>query len=238
MLTHQCDLAKGSHVGQAVQAESRADGLVRVRAAATSVDRGFEDAVQAARRGDDDAFRMLYHTLTPHLLRYAAVIVGQDAEDVVAEVWLQLARDMLRFDGDGPALRRFALRRFALTVTRNRSRDLVRRSRRRVAEVSGPWSELPERHGTSGYGVADAAVVVGERLSTQEALTMVARLPQPQAEAVMLRVILDLDTRSTARILGKRPGAVAMALSRGLRRLAQWVERPAGAEHFETAAHS
>lgn len=208
---------------QAVQEEPRAECRTPTTVPAVDrVERGFDDAVRAASRGDDDAFRVLYRTLTPELLRYAAVIVGQDAEDVVGEVWLQLARDMLRFDGDG-----LAFRRFALTVTRNRARDLVRRCKRRATEVSVPWSELPEPHTPSGHGALDAALVAGERLSTQEALAMLAALPEPQAEAVMLRVILDLDTKSAAQILGKRPGAVAMALSRGLKRLAQWVDHPA-----------
>lgn len=184
----------------------------------------FTAAVRAARQGDDDAFRVLYRSLTPELLRYAGVIVGQDAEDVVAEVWLQIARDVLAFDGDGPAFRRFAL-----TVTRNRARDLVRRRKRRVPEISVPWSELPEPRDPSGWGARDAAQVAGERLSGQETLALVASLPRPQAEAVLLRVVLDLDTKGAAQVLGKRPGAVAMALSRGLKRLAQWVERPESA---------
>jgi RNA polymerase sigma-70 factor, ECF subfamily len=177
--------------------------------------------VRAAGQGHEDAFRVLYRALTPELVRYASVIVGQDAEDVVAEVWLQIARDVLRFEGDGPAFRRFAL-----TVTRNRARDLVRRRRRRVAEVSVPWSELPEPHDPSGWGALDAAEVAGERQSAQETLALIASLPEPQAEAVLLRVILGLDTKSAAQVLGKRPSAVAMALSRGLKRLARWVERP------------
>ncbi|MFR9676207.1 RNA polymerase sigma factor [Streptomyces sp. TR06-5] len=181
----------------------------------------FTAAVRAARQGRDDAFRVLYRSLTPELLRYASVIVGQDAEDVVAEVWLQIARDVLRFEGDGPAFRRFAL-----TVTRNRARDLVRRRRRRVPEIALPLTELPEPRDPTGWGAHDTAQVAAERFSGEEALALIATLPGPQAEAVLLRVILDLDTRSAAAVLGKRPGAVAMALSRGLKRLAQQLERP------------
>ncbi|WP_237321566.1 RNA polymerase sigma factor [Streptomyces sp. JJ36] len=182
--------------------------------------------VRAAQQGDEQAFRVLYRTLTPELLRYAGVIVGQDAEDVVAEAWLQVARDVMRFDGDGPAFRRFAL-----AVTRNRARDLVRRRRRRVPEVTVPWDELPESRDPLTGGVPDVAETAGARFSAQEVLELIGTLPEPQAEAVVLRVLLDLDTKGAAQVLGKRPGAVAMALSRGLKRLAHLVERPA-----ETAA--
>lgn len=181
-------------------------------------------AVLGAQRGDEAAFRAVYRRLNPELLRYAAVIVGQDAEDVVAETWLQIARDVLRFEGDGAAFRRFAL-----AVTRNRARDVLRRRKRRAPEIAVPTDELPEPHvsGAPGGGSApDAAEVAGAALSTREIVSLIATLPGSQAEAVLLRVVLDLDTRSTAEILGKRPGAVAMALSRGLKKLARLVERP------------
>ncbi|MCI0386838.1 RNA polymerase sigma factor [Streptomyces sp. CNQ085] len=180
-------------------------------------------AVLGVRRGDETAFRTVYRCLNPELLRYAAVIVGQDAEDVVAETWLQIARDVLRFEGDGASFRRFAL-----AVTRNRARDVLRRRKRRVREIAVPTDELPEPRasGTPGGEAApDAAEVAGTKLSTREIVSLIGTLPVPQAEAVLLRVVLDLDTKSTAEILGKRPGAVAMALSRGLRKLARLVER-------------
>jgi RNA polymerase sigma-70 factor (ECF subfamily) len=49
---------------------------------------------------------------------------------------------------------------------------------------------------------------------------MLAGLSQDQAEAVALRVIAGLDTPAVASILGKSPGAVRVALHRGLRALA------------------
>lgn len=169
-----------------------------------------------ARSGEEAAFRSLYRTLTPELLRYAAVLVGQDAEDVVAEAWLQASRDLFRFEGDGPAFRRFVL-----AVTRNRAHDLLRRRKRRVAEYTVPHADLPEPRLGHGQAGRDAAEIVGSRLSEREALARIARLPRTQAEAVLLRVVLDMDNRSAAEVLKRRPGTVAMALSRGLRRLAR-----------------
>lgn len=180
--------------------------------------------VTQAQDGDEAAFRWLYRSLTPELTRYAQVIVGQDAEDVVAEAWLQITRDLIRFEGDGPAFRRFTL-----AVARNRARDLLRRRGRRVEEIAQPTSELPEPRtppGSPGSSEADTAETVGARLAAQELMARVAELPRPQAEAVVLRVVFDLDTKSAAEILGKRPGAVAMALSRGLKGLARQWERP------------
>ena len=56
-------------------------------------------------------------------------------------------------------------------------------------------------------------------LSTRQALALVAGLSRDQAEVVALRVIAGLDTDAVARILRKSPGAVRVALHRGLRTL-------------------
>lgn len=191
-----------------------------------------ENHLDRARHGDEAAFRHLYRSLTPELLRYAAVLTGQDAEDVVADSWLQLSRDLHRFRGDHAAFRRFAL-----TVTRNRARDLMRRRKRRVQETSLPHDELPEVPSARTGGQShhrDAAEIVGARLSEREAVAAIGRLPRAQAEAVLLRVVLDMDTRGAADVLGRRPGAVATALSRGLRHLATMTRSDGNGEEVRT----
>ena len=70
---------------------------------------------------------------------------------------------------------------------------------------------------------ADPAEVVVENLAAREALAVVASLPPLQAEVIMLRVVAGLDTATVAALAGRSPGAVRVALHRGLRRLAQVV---------------
>ena len=60
-----------------------------------------------------------------------------------------------------------------------------------------------------------------EALATGDTLALIAQLPQDQAEAVVLRVVVGLDAKSAAQTLGKRPGAVRTAAHRGLKRLAE-----------------
>ncbi len=60
---------------------------------------------------------------------------------------------------------------------------------------------------------------VFHELSTRQAVAMVAGLSKDQAEVVALRVIAGLDTEAVARMLRKTPGAVRVALHRGLRAL-------------------
>lgn len=68
--------------------------------------------------------------------------------------------------------------------------------------------------------VRDAAAEALEGSDTRWALGLIASLPADQAEAVMLRVVAGLDVATTAKVLGKRSGAVRIATMRGLRRLA------------------
>ncbi|MEQ4304091.1 RNA polymerase sigma factor [Plantactinospora sp. B6F1] len=165
--------------------------------------------VRAAQRGDEYAFRMLYRELQPGLLRYLTVLVGPDAEDVASETWLQIARDLATFTG-GPGFRAWATR-----VARNRALDHLRHQRRR------PTVPVPVETLTELPGAEDTAAIAAEWLGTDSAVALIATLPRTEAEAVLLRTVIGLDAESTARVLGKRPGAVRTAAHRGLRRLAR-----------------
>ncbi|HEX6683347.1 MAG TPA: RNA polymerase sigma factor [Candidatus Limnocylindrales bacterium] len=167
-------------------------------------------AVAAARAGHDEGFRTLYRIVQPGLLRYLKALVGADAEDVASETWLQVVRDLQSFNGDGEAFRRWAV-----TIGRHRAMDHLRRNQRRPS-IAMPVEALTEL--TGGDDTAAAAI---ETLTTDGALAMIASLPQDQAEAVLLRVVVGLDANSAAQVLGKRSGAVRTAAYRGLKRLAE-----------------
>src|SRR5258708_410840 len=81
-------------------------------------------ALDAARRGDEGGFGVLYRAVQPALLRYVATIVGTEAEDVTAEAWLQIARDLRGFRGDLDGFRGWAA-----TIARHRALDHLRRAR-------------------------------------------------------------------------------------------------------------
>ncbi|MFH8614217.1 RNA polymerase sigma factor [Streptomyces sp. NPDC017979] len=168
-------------------------------------------AVLAAQDGDECAFRSVYRAVHPRLLGYVRTLVGEpDAEDVTSEAWLQIARDLDGFHGDADRFRGWAAR-----IARNRALDHLRMRGRRPA-VGGDDSELTARAAPSD--TADEAM---EALSTGDTMALIAQLPQDQAEAVVLRVVVGLDAKSAAKTLGKRPGAVRTAAHRGLKKLAE-----------------
>jgi RNA polymerase sigma-70 factor, ECF subfamily len=175
-------------------------------------------AVAAAQSGDEAAFRVLFRAVQPGLLRYLRVLVGADAEDVASEAWLHIARDLGSFRGDSDGFRSWAA-----TVGRNRAMDHLRSLRRR------PPAGLPVEYLADLPASDDTAGSAMSTLGTEGALALIARLPRDQAEAVLLRVVMDLDAESAARVLGKRPGAVRMAAHRGLRKLAKLLQQPGAA---------
>ena len=166
-------------------------------------------AVARAQEGDEAAFAVAYRLVQPGLLGYLRGIVGDDAEDVASDAWLEIARDLGRFRGDGAGFRGWTA-----TIARHRALDHLRRQkvRPRPAALEQDVLELPGPHST-----LDQAL---EALSTERALELVRTLPRDQAEAVLLRVVVGLDGPAAARVLGKRPGAVRTAAHRGLKRLA------------------
>ncbi|MFP3988363.1 RNA polymerase sigma factor [Streptomyces sp. E11-3] len=175
-------------------------------------------AVLAAQDGDESAFRSVYRAVHPRLLGYIRTLVGDlDAEDVASESWLQIARDLDRFEGDADRFRGWAAR-----IARNRALDHIRMRGRRPA-IGGDETEL-----TVKPGDADTAGEALEALATGDTFALISQLPQDQAEAVVLRVVVGLDAKSAAETLGKRPGAVRTAAHRGLKRLAELLGDQAG----------
>lgn len=178
-------------------------------------DRDLQDLdahLDAARRGEESGVAGLWRALNPLVLRYLRVVVGQAADDVASETWLQAAYEIRRFRGDAAGFRIWLFR-----VARHRALEELRRSGRRREDPAGL---LGADDRASRDDPAREAV---ERMATRRALSLIAELPANQAEAVMLRVVVGMDVTQTAEVLGKRPGAVRVASMRGLRRLATMV---------------
>ena len=175
-------------------------------------ERGLDKSLAAAQSGEEAGFARLWRAYQPSLLRYLQVLVGSAAEDVASETWLQVARDVSGYRGDADGFRVWLFR-----VARHRAIDDRRWVRRRPEELVEPL-------GVPDAGVPDAWVGVAENLDTAWALAVIGTLPPDQAEAVLLRVVVGLDVAGTAKVLGKRAGAVRVATLRGLRRLAEHTE--------------
>ncbi|MFI0480154.1 RNA polymerase sigma factor [Actinomadura sp. 9N215] len=183
-----------------------------------TTDKCLSTALRAAQRGDQDAFRRLYRAVQPRLLRYLSVLVGEAADQVAAQTWREITQGLADFRGDFHRFRGW------VTVS-GRSRALDHLSRHGSA---APVQERPAR--TVHDDDADRPA---EPLSPDAAIALIADLPADQAEAVLLRVVMGLDTRQTAEILGRSAEAVQATAHQGLRNLADRLDRTDAAPRAE-----
>jgi RNA polymerase sigma-70 factor (ECF subfamily) len=147
----------------------------------------------------------LWRATHPPLVRYLRGRIGEGAEDVAAAAWLDAARRLATFEGDDTDFRRWLF-----TIARRRLVDELRRRGRRRAE----W--LVDRPVEAARRDPDPA----ERLDDLgAALALVRMLPADQADAVLLRVVVDLDVTGVAEVMGRSEGSVRVLTHRGLRRL-------------------
>jgi RNA polymerase sigma-70 factor (ECF subfamily) len=168
----------------------------------------FADVLAAAQNGSEAAFAILWRDGNPALLRYLRVVAPEYAEDVAAETWVQVVRQLPRFTGDEAAWRAWLF-----TTARRRLFDQARLRKRHPAEpLDGIHAaEVPRSPG--------AEQIAMENLATEAAISMLTRLPGQQAEVILLRVVAGLDTDVVADMLGKSPGAVRVLAHRGLKKL-------------------
>ena len=142
----------------------------------------------------------IYRALAPAVLGYLRAQRAPDPEDVLGEVFLQVARDLDRFSGD-----ELALRRWVFAIAHNRLLDARRRQGRRPAAAD---REVPDRPGPPRADPVDPALI--EALST---------LTSEQREVIVLRFVADLPLEDVARITRRRLGAVKAMQHRALETL-------------------
>jgi RNA polymerase sigma-70 factor (ECF subfamily) len=174
-------------------------------------DEPLDDALRRARAGDETGFAELWRELHPRLLRYLRVRARGNYEDVAAETWLHVIRDLGSFSGGADGFRAWLF-----TLARHRAIDAARAAAARPA-LSVPDFTAVGRQPTAVAAESEAI----DRISTDRAIALVRRLPPDQADMVMLRVVAGLDVPTVAEIVGKSPGAVRVSVHRGLRALAR-----------------
>lgn len=162
-------------------------------------------------RQEQSEFVEFYTTHRDTCLRVVAASTGDPrlAEDLVAEAFTR-AWASWRKVGRHPAPHAWVVR-VALNVH-------VSRWRRRRREVA--------------LDGQDQATPTGQDSGVDEALLKaLRRLPQRQREVVGLRILMDLDTETTAKTLGITAGTVTTHLSRAMASLREELIRTNTKEH-------
>ena len=125
-----------------------------------------------------------------------------DPEDVLGEVFLNVARSLPRFEGDDEHLRRWVF-----TLAHHRIIDDRRRRARRPEVVHND--------------VPDVAAPAAPEAADPELLAALAQLTDEQREVILLRFIADMPIEEVARLTNRTQGAIRALQHRGMAQLAR-----------------
>ncbi|MFQ5947696.1 MAG: RNA polymerase sigma factor [Acidimicrobiia bacterium] len=128
---------------------------------------------------------------------------GRDPEDLLGEVFAQVARNIAAFEGDEQGFRSWVF-----TIARHRLIDERRYHSRRPVE---PLDDL-----TTHREPGEVEEEVLGSLAVEGIRTLILKLTSNQRDVLLLRLIGGLSVEEVARAVGKRPGAVRTLQHRGL----------------------
>jgi RNA polymerase sigma-70 factor (ECF subfamily) len=161
-----------------------------------------------AQAADPAAFRRLYRHYVPRVFAYVAYRVGtkQDAEDIVADVFVKVLKSISTFEYRGEGS-------FAAWLFRIAYHEVVqhyRRQGRRQTPI--PLDDVPDLH--SPQPSPDAHLLQKERFLRLQA--MLHTLSPRRQEIISLRFFGGLQNKEIADVLSLSEKTVASHLCRGL----------------------
>jgi RNA polymerase sigma-70 factor, ECF subfamily len=168
------------------------------------------ELIDASMDGNDNAFRFVVERFMDDVSRTVTGMLGPvpEVDDVVQEVFIKLHRSLASFRGDA------SLKTFVVRMAINKSLDALRK-RKRAAWLK-PWTDVQEFEHQTTEG-SDTEITSRERRS--ELRNAINKLPENQRAVIVLRLIEDISTEETSRILDVPYGTVLSRLKRGLDRL-------------------
>jgi len=176
-------------------------------------DSEFAEVLAAAQAGAEWAWARLYRSEAGKILGYLRYRGAIDAENLVGEVFLQVARNIRAFNGSY-----LQFRSWLFTIAYHCLLDERRAARRRPTL---PVAEFDDEE-AGPDATADTALTA---IETGRVERMLARLVPAQQEVLLLRVVGGLSTPEIAEVLGKKVGAVKALQRRGLEALRRMIER-------------
>lgn len=166
----------------------------------------FDEILTAARAGGEWAWSRLYADLAGPIRGYMAARGAREPDDLLGEVFVQMARGLGSFDGDYQGFRSWAF-----TIAHHRVID-ERRSIGRRPQADG--ADLPDHPAAE-----DSEAEVMERIGTERVIGILGRLTDDQRDVLALRLIAGMRIGEIAEVTGRRPGAVKQLQRRGLERI-------------------
>ena len=171
--------------------------------------------VELARKGDSDAFGMLYDHYQGSVYRFLYYRVGSVAlaEDLTSETFFRALRSMGTFQWQGKDFGAWLM-----TIARNLTTDHFKAGRTRLELSTDDMTAQVDAAGGSTDG-PDTQVLAS--LTNQALLVALKKLPHEQQECLIMRFLQGLSIAETALVLGRSAGAVKQLQLRGVRNLAK-----------------
>ncbi len=190
---------------------------------------GAAGLLQAARGGDENAYRQLVEPHSRELHAHAYRMLGSvhDAEDAIQDAMLRAWRGLPRFDG------RSSLRSWLYKIATNTCLDAIAGRGRRALPIdhvaAAELGEAPGRPLIESVWVepcSDAAFGLGDGLAAPEAsfeqresvelafIAALQHLPATQRAVLILREVLGFSAQETAELLETTVASVNSALQR------------------------
>jgi len=187
------------------------------------------EQLEAARRGDEDAYAELVASHRSELLAHCYRMLAslQDAEDAVQETLLRAWRGLPRFEG------RSSFRSWLYRIATNVCLKAIERRPRRVLPADhGPAAPLRSRPGEplveagwidpfpdAAYAVEDGRASPEARYERRESIELaftaaLQHLPARQRAVLILRDVIGLSAGEVAEALDSTPASVYSALQR------------------------
>ncbi|MCA9915915.1 MAG: sigma-70 family RNA polymerase sigma factor [Anaerolineae bacterium] len=162
------------------------------------------------------AFQRLYAHYFPRVFAYVAARVGreEDAEDIVAELFLTVVQQINRFEYRGEG----SFTAWLFRIAYNAVQQFYRRERKRTHI---PLEDLP--HIQSRGLLPDEALESKERFARLR--QMISSLSDRRREIITLRFFGELRNQEIAEVLGLSEKTVASHLCRGLEDLQRKYQR-------------
>jgi RNA polymerase sigma-70 factor (ECF subfamily) len=179
--------------------------------------------IEAAAKGDEEAFGRLYDRLSGPLYTLCLRMLGDasEAEDALQEGFLQLWRNAARYDAAQSSVFGWAMHITRCKVI-DRLRARGRRLRLYVPEEGSEGIKEPVQIASEDAGAADSATRNECSVSIRRTLQ---DLPDDQRQAIELAFFGDLTHHEIAARLGQPLGSVKARIRRGLMKLRGSLEK-------------
>ena len=164
----------------------------------------YDSRIDAAKDGAEWAWEAIYEELSGPVTGYLRNRGAADPEDLSSEVFLQVARDIHRFDGD-----EIKFRSWVFVIAHRRLIDERRSKARRPDEIDN----LPDDIELAGGDVEEEVMA---HLSDAKLQEILETLTEDQRHVLALRIIGDLTLEETALVLHKRVSAIKALQRRAL----------------------